>query len=39
MCTEVYATAVANVDEYHKVIDEDAVDFATSRHEELNGLF
>ena len=35
---EVYATAVANVDEYHKVIDEEAVDFATSRREELNGL-
>tara|TARA_B110000003_G_scaffold132183_1_gene134218 strand:- start:408 stop:1040 length:633 start_codon:yes stop_codon:yes gene_type:complete len=35
---KVYATAVAGVDEYHKVIDEDAVDFTTSRQEELNGL-
>ncbi len=35
---KVYATAVANDDDYHKVIDEDTADFTTSRHEELNGL-
>ena len=33
----VHATAVANVKEYHKVIDEEAVYFITSRREKLNG--
>ena len=32
------ATAVASADEYHKVIDEDAVDYTTSRDKELKGL-
>ena len=35
---EVHATAVASADEYHKVIDEDAVDYTTSRDKELKGL-